>query len=71
MTFSLFGWRSKNSKVEHATPIELAFIEGYSKGFENGLESASELDSKTKEFIRNKAIGEALESLNGNNKKDN
>ena len=67
MTFSLFGWQSK-SKVSHATPIEMAFIEGYSKGFENGLSSASELDDKTKEFIRNKAISEALERLHGNKK---
>lgn len=70
MTFSLFGWLSKNKSVEHATPIEMAFIEGYSKGFENGLASATELDTKTKEFIRNKAISESLERLNGNKTTD-
>jgi len=64
-------WFKKGTSVTHATPMEMAFIEGYSKGFENGLASASELDNKTKEFIRNKAIGEALERLNGNNKKTN
>lgn len=66
MTLSLFGWPSK-SKINHATPIEMAFIEGYGKGFIKGLESASEIDIKTKDFIRNRAIQEAMERLNGNN----
>ena len=70
MTFSLFGWPSKN-KVEHATPIEMAFIEGYSKGFEKGLLGASELDQKTKDFIRNRAIEDALGRINGNNTSSN
>ena len=64
----MFNWFKKETSIAHATPIEMAFIEGYSKGFENGLASASELDDKTKEFIRNKAISEALERLHGNKK---
>lgn len=55
----------------HATPIEMAYIEGFNKGFGLGLEMASEVDKSAFSKVREKAIEDTLQRLHGNHKKNN
>jgi len=45
------------------------YLKGFDSGFKLGLQMASEIDSRVSKEIRDKAISDTLERLNGNNKK--
>lgn len=69
---SLLGFFQRFKSEHHnLTAVELAHIEGFSKGFDLGLLCASEVDAKMKQTIRDNAIETALMRMNGNHKKDN
>ena len=67
MTFLEFFSPSK-SKVEG---VEGAYLKGLSKGIDIGINIASEIDKKTLEHVKTKAIEDTLRRLNGNNPKNN
>ena len=74
MTFSKLFYLFKKNKPEvqsvpHATPLEIAYIEGFESGFEMGLSMASTLDEKAKKHIYDTALDESLKRLHGNHKK--
>jgi hypothetical protein len=67
---SILEWftRSKFKTVSgnpHATPLDMAYVEGLNKGIEIGLSIASEVDKKVLSSVREKAIEEAIRRLNG------
>lgn len=47
------------------------YLKGFDSGFKLGLQMASEFDKRVSKEIRDKAIQDTLERLNGNNKKTN
>lgn len=60
--------RPDSQSVPHATPLELAYIEGFESGFEMGLSMASTLDDIAKKHIYDSALDESLKRLHANNK---
>ena len=60
--------RPDSQSVPHATPLELAYIEGFESGFEMGLSMASTLDATAKKRIYDMALDESLKRLHGNHK---
>ena len=71
MTLFQFFCPSKNKTTPHkeTTSHEEGFIAGYAKGFERGVQLASEIDGIFIKKLREVSIDEALERINGNNKK--
>ena len=60
------------SKSDHVTPIvhsgalEIAYIEGFDRGFDTAIKFVSDINKETKDKIRQQAINETIERLNAN-----
>jgi hypothetical protein len=48
---------------------EEIYARGFDRGFQIGIEMASQLDQEVKRKLRDEAINDALERMNGNHKK--
>lgn len=56
-------WRLFKSKGHNLTAVEIAHIEGFSKGFEIGLMLSHEVTDKVKSKIKEDALTEALDRM--------
>lgn len=60
----------KENQIPHITPLEMAYVEGFNRGFETGFNMASEVDKTAFSKVREKAIEDTLVRMNGNHKKN-
>ena len=61
----------KGLEIPNTSIIEKAYMEGFANGFIKGLQMSSNVDEEFSLKVREQAIQETLERLNGNNKKAN
>lgn len=64
-------WPFKKKQESAYSNDEVKSLADFMRGFELGLNMASEIDEKVKRQIRDEAINATLARLNGNHKKTN